>query len=610
MARTAFKYNFDDSIKIFGAGPLLNKYNNSKSIFYYLFILFLWGVIGLSILLIILSFSLPNIEQVMNKTRSPSISILDNKKNKITSINDMYGNTIDIETIPAYVWQAVIATEDKRFFSHYGIDPKGLIRAIYNNIKSNSSAQGGSTITQQLAKNIFLSKEKTIKRKLQEVLITLWLENKFTKNQILSAYLNRVSLVGGKYGLSIASETIFKKPVNDLNIAESAILAGMLKSPSRLNPIVNKEASLQRMRVVLKLMLEQNYITKNQYDDAIKYEYKNKISNFNQTRYFIDYLTDTFNSLIGNIKDDIIIHTTLNSELQKYSEEVSKFYINNYGKKYNFSQIAMIVLNTKGEILSLIGGENYNKSQFNRTTQMKRQPGSIFKPFVYLAGLEGGIKPTDTFIDEPTTLYGWTPRNHDNKYLGEVSITFALEKSLNTIPVQIAKKVGLPNIIKTAQKLGLVDRLSKDYSIILGTSEATLLDLTAAYATFANKGYGVIPHSINKITNSNGKIIYERKGSGVGMLVHFNHVNNINSMLKNVIQTGTGSNANIAGKTIYGKTGTSQDNRDAWFIGYTDKYVLGIWIGNDDNTPMNDNSYGGTIPAKIFKDIMSYLLKD
>ena len=616
MKLQRFKYKLSKGCKAYHCGPAVKgkikgyKYEDSyfKTILYYLFVLGIWASIAFSIILVYLALTLPNIDDITNKTRSPSITILDRNDEKITSINDMYGETVDIETLPKHVWQAVVATEDKRFFNHFGVDIRGLLRAIYSNLKANRTAQGGSTITQQLAKNVFLSKERSLKRKLQEVMITLWLENKFTKNQILSLYLNRVSLVGGKYGISIAAETLFNKSIYDINIAEAAILAGMLKAPSRLNPMKNPDESLERMKVVLKLMKEQNYITEMEYETAKNYKYEKQDNNFNQTRYFIDYTMDNFNSLIGDIKTDIIIHTTLDNKIQKTAENVTQSYLKTDGNKYNFSQIATIILNTDGEILGLIGGADYKTSQFNRVTQMKRQPGSIFKPFVYLAGIEHGLKPTDTFIDEITTIGDWSPRNHDDKYLGNVSMATALEKSLNTVPVQIAKKIGLKNIIKTAQKLGLVDKLSNDYSIILGTSETTLLDLTSAYATFANNGYGVIPHSINKITTPSGEIIYERKGSGVGQLISKQDTDTMNSMLKNVIEGGTGANANIAGEQIYGKTGTSQNNRDAWFIGYTPKYITGIWIGNDDNSPMSSSSYGGTIPAKIFKTIMTYLI--
>ena len=615
-----FKYSLTPGCKVYHCGPaslgkirgydIPHEHPIRKKILYYLFVLCIWGAIAFSILTLYLALTLPNIEHITNSTRSPSITILDRNGRKITSINDMYGDTVNVETLPKHIWQAVIATEDKRFFSHFGVDIWGLFRAIYRNFRANRTAQGGSTITQQLAKNVFLSRERSIKRKLQEVMITLWLEHKFTKTQILSLYLNRVSLVGGKFGISIAAETIFGKPIGDINIAESAILAGMLRSPSRLNPAKNPDEAIARMHTVLDLMHDQKYITDIEYAEAMKYQYNPHDTNFTQMRYFIDYTMDNFNSIIGNINTDIIIHTTLDTKLQKTTENIAKTYLESDGDKYNFSQMAILILNTRGEILGMLGGADYGQSQFNRVHQMKRQPGSIFKPFVYLAALENGMHATDMFDDKLTAIADWMPRNHDNRYIGPVNMATALEKSLNTVPVQIAKRIGLKSIIATAQKLGLVDKLSNDYSIILGTSETTLMDLTSAYATFANSGRGVIPHAITKITTGNGTTIYERNGSGVGTLVSPNIADEMNQMLRNVILGGTGVNANISGELLYGKTGTSQNNRDAWFIGYTPKYITGIWIGNDDNSAMSDASYGGTIPAKIFKTIMTYIISN
>ena len=611
-----FKYKLSSGARAFHCGPAYHKkirgFKYTKGIwgkvFYYFIYCGIWSGILLSIVLLYLALTLPNIEHITNQTRKPSITIVDRNNQKITSVNDIYGVTVDVESVPPYVWQAIIAVEDKRFYSHFGVDIKGLFRALANNVLKRKSAQGGSTITQQVAKNVFLSNKRTISRKIQEVMITLWLEHKFTKNQILSLYLNRVSLVGGKYGIANAAESLFNKSIYDINIAEAAILAGMLKAPTRLNPINNPEAALSRAKVVLSLMHEQKYITDSQYAEALKYKYINPKNKHNQIRYFIDYLLNEMNSLISDVSKDIIIYSTLDNNIQKTTENITQSYIEKNGGKYNFSQIATIVIDKEGHILSMIGGKNYTESQFNRTNQMKRQPGSVFKPFVYLTALEKGFKPSDMFNDKLTTIENWTPKNHDEKYLGPISMEDALEKSVNTVPVQIAKQIGLKSIISTARKLGLIDKISNDYTIILGTSETTLLDLTSAYATFANNGYGVIPHAITKITDSNDNIIYERSGSGVGKLIANDQVENMNQMLRKVIQGGTGANANIPGTYICGKTGTSQNNRDAWFIGYSPDYIAGIWIGNDNNEAMSNSSYGGTIPAKIFKTIMSYII--
>ncbi len=607
--QSTFKYkNLPAGCVIYTGGILSRNKKSKKSIFMPLFIISLWCFIAVLLILLYCGLTIPNIDDVMNQKRSPSITIVDRNNYKITAINNTYGNIVDMKQIPTYVWQAIVATEDKRFFTHYGIDPIGLIRAIYRNLKSSNRVQGGSTITQQLAKNIFLSREKTIKRKIQELLITFWLEYKFTKDEILSSYLNRVSLVSGKYGISIAAENIFGKTVNELNIAESAILAGMLRSPTRYNPKHNKELSLNRMKVILKLMYEQNYITKKEYETALLYDYIPVTISSNGTRYFTDYVMDSFDSVIGNITDDIIITTTLDLAFQQKQEKIIDDFFKEYANKYNFSQIATITLNRQGEIIGMIGGKDYSKSQFNRAIQMKRQPGSTFKPFVYLAGLEYGLLPDDIFVDKPVAIGNWSPKNNDGKYIGTVTMEKSLQLSLNTIPVQIGKIIGLDKIIYTAKKLGLVDEITNDFSIILGTSSVSLVDITSAFAVFSNNGYGVLAHPITKITTVGNKVLYERKGSGIGKIIEPGHTINMNKMLKGVIREGTGQGANIKNQEIYGKTGTSQDNRDAWFVGYNKDYITGIWLGNDDYSKMSENSYGGTIPAKIFKSIMSLLI--
>jgi penicillin-binding protein 1A len=482
------------------------------------------------------------------------------------------------------------------------------LRALWRNISSESSLQGGSTITQQLAKNVFLSQRRTLARKIQEVMITLWLEGKFTKAQILALYLNRVSLVGGKYGISTASEALFGKPADRMSLPEAAIVAAMLKAPTRYNPASNPEASLARAKIVLEQMLEQGFITRAQYESALAYRYEKPAASTSQIRYFTDYVMDELSSRAGEISSDITIRSTLDSRVQRTAENVAGSYVEKDGQKYSFSEIAAVVMDTDGAILAMVGGRDYRSSQFNRVSMMKRQPGSLFKPFVYLAALAAGMRPSDVFDDRITEISGWAPRNHDDRYTGRITMADALEKSVNTVPVQIAKKIGLKAIVSAAHRLGLVDKISSDYTIILGTSDTTLLDLTAAYAAFANSGLGVIPHSITKIEGSNGRTIYERSGSGVGRLVSESDAADMNAMLRRVIGGGTGAGADIPGASIRGKTGTSQNNRDAWFIGYGKRHVAGIWIGNDSGTPMSSASYGGTIPARVFRAIMTYVL--
>jgi penicillin-binding protein 1A len=550
-----------------------------------------------------LMLTLPKIDKALSTTRPASIVFLDSRGRKIAGINDIYGKTAEIDRLPPHVWQAVVAVEDKRFFSHYGVDPRGLARAIWRNVRADKTIEGGSTITQQVAKNVFLNPERTISRKIQELMISLWIEKKFSKQQILALYLNRASLSRGRFGINAAAEDIFGKDAYGLNIAESAILAGMLKAPGRYDPARDPDKSLARARVVLKLMLDQGYITAGQYYDALAYEYAPPKRPDAMVRYFTDYASAEMLSLIGEPEEDITVYTTLDLDAQAAMEDAARRIIAKYGARFRFSQIAALAMNLDGGITAMAGGKDYQSSQFNRSSQMKRQPGSAFKPFVYLAALESGMEPDDAFADMPTCIREWCPKNHDDKYLGEVSMAEAMEKSLNTVPVQIAAKIGLKAIVKSANKLGLIDKMSDDYSIILGTADATLVDLAAAYATFANGGFGAKPHAIAKITSAGGEIIYERKGRP-SRLIEKRTVDRMDAMLRGVVRGGTGSAADSRGAAVRGKTGTSQNFRDAWFIGYTDKMAGGVWIGNDDNSPMADESYGGTVPARAFGDMI------
>ncbi|MDR2098930.1 MAG: PBP1A family penicillin-binding protein [Rickettsiales bacterium] len=617
MKLTKFKYNLAKGSKAYHSGPAfygkLKEYGEygrpaGEKFIAWAVSACIWGAVALAILLLYLALTLPDIDKVTNQTRSPTITVLDRRGVKLATLNDVYGETVSVDSLPPHVWQAVVAIEDKRFFGHLGIDPRGFARALMNNIRADRIREGGSTITQQLAKNLFLNPRRALSRKIQELMLTLWLESKFSKEQILSLYLNRVSLVGGKYGISTAAEALFAKRPADLVPAESAILAAMLKAPTKYSPANNPEAARARAGIVLKEMRDQGYLSDREYEAALAYRYRPPEKKTGQTRYFIDYTLDEFSSLVGDVRADIAIHTTLDARMQQAAENIAKSYVEKEGGKYGFSQVASIFMTTDGAILSMVGGASYSDSQFNRATQMKRQPGSAFKPFVYLAALGYGIRPSDEFTDEPTELAGWVPKNHDERYLGKITMAEALEKSVNTVPVQIAAKIGLKSIVATAHRLGLVDRIGNDYTVILGTSDVTLVDLTAAYAAFGNKGRGVIPHAIRRVSSAGGATLYERKGSGVGKLVSDSEAADMNRMLRAVIEGGTGANADIPGANIRGKTGTSQDNRDAWFVGYNDDYAGGVWIGNDDNRAMSRTSYGGTIPARIFRAIMTYML--
>jgi penicillin-binding protein 1A len=567
----------------------------------------IWSGVALSVFLLYLALTLPDLNKVLNETRKPTVTLLDRHGERIAAINDLYSEPVDVERLPPHVWQAVIAIEDRRFFRHYGLDPRGFARALHRNVIG-SRREGGSTITQQLSKNLFLTREQTISRKLRELMLTAWLEQKLSKEQILSLYLNRVSLVRGRFGISAAAEELFGKTAGQLNIAESAYIAAMLKAPSRFNPAINPEPAWARARLVLSQMFAQGFITETQYREALSYRYSGHRSEGNQTRYFIDAVLMELPSRVPELRSDVFVRTTLDLRAQRSAENIVRSFIDTRGTRFAFSEAAGVFMDLNGGIIAMVGGRDYAVSQFNRATQMRRQPGSAFKPFVFLAGLSKGMSPNDMFDDKPTTIAGWTPRNHDDRYMGPVSMQDALALSLNTVAVQVALKVGLPTVISTARGLGLIDRITNDFTIVLGTSEVSLLDLTAAYGVFARRGEGIIPHTISSVETKGGEMLFRRSGSGAPRVLSAAEAEAMDDMLRLAVDSGTGRGARIEGARIAGKTGTSNDNRDAWFVGYSPTFVGGVWVGNDDGSPMSRDSFGGTIPTQIFRAIASFIL--
>jgi len=602
MARP--RYNLARGSRVYHCGSYRQR---RGSLLYYMTVGALWaGVFG-AVFLLYLAMTLPDLDKVLSETRKPTVLLLDRNGERIVALNDLYSEPVDVAGLPPHVWQAVVAIEDKRFFSHYGLDPRGIMRALARNVMG-SRREGGSTLTQQLSKNLFLTRERTIARKLRELMLTVWLEQRLDKEQILSLYLNRVSLVRGRFGISAAAEELFGKSAAKLSVAESAYIAAMLKAPTRFNPAANPEAAGARAGIVLSQMLEQEFITEAQYREALGYKYSKPKGDGNQTRYFIDTVLVELPSHVPEVKSDIVVRTTLDLRAQKSAQNIVRSFIDGRGGRFGFSEGSAVFMDLNGGIIALVGGRDYASSQFNRATQMKRQPGSAFKPFVFLAGLSAGMKPTDMFDDKPTTIAGWTPRNYDDKYRGLVSLEDALSLSLNTVAVQIAAKVGLPAVISTARGLGLVDKMTNDYTVILGTSEVSLIDLAAAYGAFAKGGEGIMPHAISSVETKGGEALFRRSGSGAPRVLSLSEARTMDGMLRGVVERGTGKSAYIEGAKIAGKTGTSNDNRDAWFVGYSPKFVGGVWIGNDSGQPMSADSFGGTIPAQIFKAIAGFLL--
>ncbi len=550
---------------------------------------------------------LPDITQSATFERRSSIIVKASNGDIIARYGESKGVNIHVKELPANLINAVLATEDRRFYSHFGVDILGIARAMIINISKGRFVQGGSTITQQLAKNLFLTHERKIARKIKEALLAIWLEQELSKDEILSAYMNRVYLGSGTYGFEAAAQLYFGKSAKDVNLRESAILAGLLKAPSRYSPHNNIELATERSDIVLKSMKAAKYIddsdmTKSNMSISLP---NKKTKSAKNIRYFTDWVINEIDDLVGRPDMDMIIETTLDLGLQKHAQNTLKNAIDATNEDRYLSQGAVLSMRPDGAVIAMIGGYSYGASQFNRATQAKRAVGSAFKPILYLSALEKGWKPRSKILDAPITKGSYRPQNFAGKYYGQVSIEMALTKSMNTASVRLAKDIGISSVIKTAKKLGITSKLEHDLSLALGSSGVSMMEMAAAYAILANGGYRVFPYAITRITNKGGRILYERKKpSSYQSIIRPKYVRGISSMMENVINEGTGRNAKLP-YPASGKTGTSQDNRDAWFIGYTDKMLSVVWLGNDDNSPMRGVT-GGGLPAKIWRDIMLY----
>ena len=532
--------------------------------------------------------TLPNMSEAINRTRQPFTTIIADNGNEVQTFGTVYSEIIRSEELPQYVVDAIVYTEDRRFYSHFGFDIISFTRAMIANIFAGRYAQGGSTITQQVAKNLFLTSEKSVRRKAQELLLAFWLEYKFTKEQILTLYLNRVYLGSGAYGIEAASQKYFQKTSRDLNIMEAAVIAGMLKAPSRYNPIASKERAMERAKVVLGIMEENNLITAADKERILKMPLgREKSAKVVGAAYFADWVYNEVNAYVGERNDDIYVSTTLDQNLQEKASAVLRETIAANAHR-NVTQGAIVIMDYNGAVKAMVGGVDYNKSQFNRAVSALRQPGSAFKPFVYLTALQEGFKPEDTIEDRPISIKGWQPQNDDRKYYGTVTLKYALAKSLNLATINLAQQLSGAEIIRNARKMGISTPIQDTPSLPLGTFEVTVLDLTTAYASIANGGYAVWPYAIEEIYNRDGFQLYQRESTDKTQILDPVAVLELTQMLEKVVQSGTGHRAQINGFAA-GKTGTSQDNRDAWFVGFTDDLVGAVWLGNDDNSPARPN---------------------
>ncbi len=541
---------------------------------------------------------MPSLDAILHETRDATVIFLDANGNEIRSANRIMGTPVSVETLPSHVWQAIVAIEDKRFFKHGPIDVRGITRALFSNLIHGRIAAGGSTITQQTAKNIFLSREKKISRKVQELILSHWLENRFNKNQILDLYMNRVSLVGGLRGIDAASRAMFGVPAIKMTIGQSAQIAAMLKAPTAYSPLRNPDKNIARARVILQEMVRQGYITITQARIAAQSLGPATTSaDTNLYRYWTDFVMDELKSRIGTFETDMYVYTTLDSKLQDCIAAILPNKVNTY-------QGAVIAMNPDGAIRAMSGGTDYQLSQFNRVTS-PRQPGSAFKPVVYLVALENGMTP-DTYVNDSQFAIGdYNPKNYNQRYYGDITLATAFAKSVNSVPLKLTETYGIDSVLDMAGRLGVGTKLRREYSTVLGASEMTLLDLTNIYAVIWNSGKSVRPYSITKITDLSGNKIYERNPSDAIDILQPQTVEYMTALLADVITSGgTGGRARAPG-VLGGKTGTSNENRDAWFIGATDDMVIGVWVGNDDFSPMDSKITGGTIPAEIFHDIVT-----
>ncbi len=536
--------------------------------------------------------------------RPPNVKIVAANGSLLANRGDTGGESVRLEQLPPHLPQAVMAIEDRRFYYHFGVDPIGLARAMFVNVRRGKFVQGGSTLTQQLAKNLFLAPERTFRRKMQEVVLALWLEAKFSKDQILEMYLNRVYFGAGAYGVDAAARRYFGKSARMVSVSEAAVLAGLLKAPSRYAPTRHPRRAEQRAHTVVMAMRDVGFITERDAKNAIAAP-TTVVSRHNSAseNYVADWVMDQLPSFIGSLDEDVVVDTAIDLDLQHAAETALRETLAENGKKYRVSQGALVVLDASGAVKALVGGRDYGRSQFNRAIAAKRQPGSAFKPFVYLTALERGLTPQTMRVDRPVSIRGWRPKNYTKKHYGPVSLTKALSLSLNTVAASLANEVGPRRVVATAKRLGITSKLKANPSIALGTSEVTPLEITAAYVPFSNGGYGVVPHVIKRIHTASNKLLYQRSGTGPGQVMSAERVGMMNRMLRETLVTGTGRKASLGERPAGGKTGTSQDFRDAWFIGYTTYYTAGVWLGNDNNKPTR-RATGGNLPAKIWARVM------
>lgn len=549
---------------------------------------------------------LPDTSGLWRANAAPRVTLVASDESPIAVHGQSHGAPVRLSDLPRYAPLAVLAVEDRNFYNHIGINPLALARALFVNAREGEIKQGGSTLTQQLAKNLFLSSDRTYKRKIQEFFLALWLEQKFTKDEILTLYLNRVYFGAGAYGVDAASFRYFGKPAAKLTLAESAVLAGLLKAPSHYAPDRNPSDAGRRARLVLMSMMEAGFISSAEAKAAYEAPVTIEKSRFAGAPYFVDYAVQEAQSADKGVDADVVIHTTFDPALQD-ALEMGMIAGAATSRLDPEIEIAAVLIDAEGRIKAMAGGRDYRVSQFNRAALARRQPGSAFKPFVFLAAIDMGADPLDIINDAPITVGAWSPANYKNQYFGEVTLTEALARSLNGATVRLQEDTGRSAVRLAARRMGVVASLTQGPAVALGVDAMSPLELAGAYAPFANGGYRVTPHAVERIDLSDGDRVFERKATFDGVAASPRTIALMNDMLGAVTEWGTGKAARLSRYQSRGKTGTTQDYRDAWFAGHAGGLVCVVWVGRDDNKPMNAVTGGGP-PAVIWREIMERAL--
>jgi len=582
------------------------------------------GTLGAGGMVLMLALAVPAFQETSDddwlKKADLAVTFLDRYGNEIGSRGIRHNDAIPLEEYPDYLIKAVLATEDRRFYEHFGIDVSGTARALNANAKAGGVVQGGSSITQQLAKNLFLSNERTIERKIKEAYLALWLESRLTKNEILKLYLDRGYMGGGAFGVDAAAQYYFGKSARDVTLSEAAMLAGLFKAPSRFSPNVNLPAARARANVVLDNLVDAGFMTEGQVfgarrNPATPIDRRDEHS----PNYYLDWAFDEIKKIVDTFPKTVservfVVRTAIDMNLQRETENAIETSLRQYGHEYHATQSAAVLMDLDGGVRAMVGGRDYGQSQFNRAVDALRQPGSSFKPYVYATALANGFKPTSIVVDAPICLGNWCPQNYGHHYGGSMTLTQAITHSINTVAVRLSiavgggnPKAGRAKIIATAHKMGIRTPLPDSSSLPIGAAEVTVLDHTGAYATFPNLGKAVTPHAVLEIRTPSGPSLWrwDRDGQKPRQVISTQVATEMIYMMNKVVEEGTGKRAMLDGIRTAGKTGTTNAYRDAWFMGYTGNFVCGIWFGNDDYAPTNRMT-GGSLPAMTWHDIMTY----